>query len=321
MSLSSYFAHIKRTKALSEGKVFCFFIRQAEYPLLFFQHLIIFFKKNDRHIEKLDSAMEVSAIKTILSTISFSGQTIYWLEDFHAQSEKKQQELLLYLHTYEGPHQILFCSNVADKYIPNTKNILFTIIDLSKNVMYQDMVFVRFLVSNLLPDKSNFMAQLTMYGDYLSLDTICLLAHYECVLGKNSDEFFAQWATRIIDPTSSLFIVSQYFFNKKSKQFFRQWSVVSEHYPSTFWTTFWTDQLWRAYVYCDLMKQKKHVEAKKAQYKLPFSFINRDWLRYELNELCNAHHFLTTLDYRLKNGGSELGIEHFYSQFFEDKFQ
>ncbi|HJZ23345.1 MAG TPA: hypothetical protein VJ201_02720, partial [Candidatus Babeliales bacterium] len=59
----------------------------------------------------------------------------------------------------------------------------------------------------------------------------------------------------------------------------------------------------------------------KAQYKLPFSFINRDWLLCNLTELRNAHQFLSTMDFRLKNGGSELGLEHFYGQFFENKFQ
>jgi len=40
-----------------------------------------------------------------------------------------------------------------------------------------------------------------------------------------------------------------------------------------------------------------------------------------LTELRNAHQFLSTMDFRLKNGGSELGLEHFYGQFFENKFQ
>jgi hypothetical protein len=95
---------------------------------------------------------------------------------------------------------------------------------------------------------------------------------------------------------------------------------MSDDYAPTFWANFWADQIWRAYVYCDLMKQQRHTDAKKVQYKLPFSFINRDWHRYDLAELRNAHHFLTTLDFRLKNGSSELGLEHFYSQFFEDVF-
>lgn len=321
MPLLSYFPHIQSEKTLPAGKVFCFFIRESHYPLLFFQHLIGFFKKNGLDIKCIDSTLDISAIKNVLSTANFYGQGVYWLEKFCTQSEKKQQELFMYLSTYDGPHRILFCSHLAEKYISTLKDNIIITFDVSQKIVYQDIFFIRFLVSDLLPEKSNFVSQLTMFSDYLSLDNLCLLAHYERVLGKNSDDFFMQWATRILDPTSSLFILSQYFFNKNAKQFFRQWSIVFEHYMPTFWISFWADQLWRAYVYCDLMKQKKYSEAKKAQYKLPFSFINRDWVDYELSELCNAHHFLTMFDYKLKNGGSELGFEHFYCQFFENKFR
>ena len=149
-----------------------------------------------------------------------------------------------------------------------------TTITLPNDIMLQDFSAVRFLVSEQLQDKSPFAAQLTMFSDYLSLDSVCLLAHYELVLGKNTDDFFAQWITRIIDPASSLFVLSQHFFGKKTKPFFRQWATVSDQYMPTFWASFWADQIWRAYVYCDLMKQKKYADAKKAQYKLPFSFTS-----------------------------------------------
>ena len=73
-------------------------------------------------------------------------------------------------------------------------------------------------------------------------------------------------------------------------------------------------------MYADLMKQKKQAEAKKAQYKLPFSFINRDWHMYSLDELRNAHDCLTKIDFQLKNGASDIGLEYFYTQFFDNKF-
>jgi len=96
---------------------------------------------------------------------------------------------------------------------------------------------------------------------------------------------------------------------------------MSDAYLPPFWANFWADQIWRAYVFCDLMKQKKYAEAKKAQYKLPFSFVNRDWSSYSATELRNAHHFLSNLDFKLKNGASEIGLEYFYLQFFNSKFR
>jgi len=275
-------------------------------------------------IETIHCTADTSVIKALLATMSFSGQVTYWLEDFHLLPDKKQQEMFEYFRAYEGPHRIaLFSDKVAHEIISPSKKFTdgVNVIKLPNDITPQDFASVRFLVSDTLQNKSNFAAQMGMYADYLSLDTMCLFAHYELVLGKNVDDFFTHWITRIIDPTSSFFVLSQHFFSKKSKSFFRQWATVSEQYLPTFWASFWADQIWRAYVYSDLMRQKKYVDAKKAQYKLPFSFINRAWSLYNSTELRNAHQFLCTMDFRLKNGGYELGLEHFYSQFFENKFQ
>jgi len=323
MLLSTFFEHIKRTKTLAQGRVFCF--SGLIYPLLFFYHLIAFFKRNKLIVETLDCiGMDIGSIKALLSTMSFSGEVVYWLEGFYALPEKKQQEMFQYFSTYEGPHRIvLFSDKVATINALATKEMVgnMHVVPLPNDITAQDFSAVRFLVSDTLQDKSPFASQIAMYSDYLSLDNICLFAHYELVVGKNSDDFFSQWMARIVDPTSSFFVLSQHFLSKKSKPFFRQWATVSEHYLPTFWASFWADQVWRAYVYCDLMKQKKYADAKKAQYKLPFSFINRDWSLCSLTELRNAHQFLCSMDFRLKNGGSELGLEHFYSKFFENKFQ
>lgn len=320
MNLALFIEHIKKTKTLPFGKVFCF--SAPLYPLLFFNYLMVFFKNKDLQLEKLNCA-DLGGIKATLSTMSFSGPILYWLDDFQALSDKKQEEVVQYLQIYQGPYTVLFFSDKGNKFTAASKKneTAFAVIELPQNIMARDFSLVRSLVSDMLQDKSNFASQLTMYSDYLSLDNICLLAQYELVLGKNSEDFFTQWITRILDPSHSLFILSQYFFSQKPKQFFRQWSLLFEHYPATFWPTFWADQVWRAYIYIDLMKQKEYAQAKKAQYKLPFSLINRDWSRYELAELCNAHQFLTTLDFRLKNGGSDMGIEHFYNLFFENRFQ
>lgn len=321
MQLSQFFEYLKRTKTLPEGKVFCF--SAPTYPLLFFHHLITFLRRNGTAIETLSCENnDTATIKALLSTMSFSGNITYWLEGFAALAEKKQQELIHYFRTYEGPHRVLFFSDIVSDLVEKTSaNDALTSVTLPRTVMLQDFLSIRFLVNEQLHTKSAFASQLTMYSDYLSLDIVCLLAQYELVLGKNADDFFANWITRIIDPTSSLFVLSQHFFGKKLKPFFRQWATISDEYPPTFWALFWADQVWRAYVYCDLMEQKKYAEAKKAQYKLPFSFIQRDWSQYKLLELVNAHQFLTTMDFKLKNGSSEIGLEHFYNQFFENEFR
>ena len=321
MLLPTFFEHIKRSKTLPSGKVFCFSGR--EYPLLFFYHLFSFLKKNNIPIESLSCAgADIASIKALLSTMSFSGATIYYLESFSTLSAKKQQELLEYMRHYTGPHSIvLFSDNAPTESSPAPLAATMKIITLPEEIAPRDFSLVRFLVNDSPQNAPTFASKLAMHTDHFSLDSACVFAHYEILLGKNVDDFFSQWMTHLVEPTSSLFVLSQHFFSKKNKPFFRQWSTVTELYMPPFWAAFWADQIWRAYMFCDLMQKKQYADAKKAQYKLPFSFINRDWSSYSLTELRNAHHFLSTMDFQLKNGSSEIGLEHFYTQFFAHKFK
>jgi hypothetical protein len=190
-----------------------------------------------------------------------------------------------------------------------------------EHITIQEFQAIRFLVNEDVKEKSSFASRMGDHLRYVSLDTACLFAQYESVVGKNADDFFKEWVARIVEPSSSFFLLSQYFFSKKPRLFFEQWFCTAEQYAAPFWAMFWADQLWRAYIYCVLMNQKNFTEAKKAQYKLPFSFINRDWTLFSSDELRNAYLFLYTIDFRLKNGGSPVALELFYSMFFENKFK
>ena len=314
MTVQKFLEHISKTKQLPQGNIFCFSGR--EYPLLFFYQLLSFLKKHNNVIESINCMdVDIASLKAMLSTISFSGETTYYLEQFSSLPAKKQQEMLDYLRLYSGPHRIMFFVDNESSSLPVTP------IALTVEFAPRDYFMIRFLVNGTLQDKSSFASELVMRTDQLSLDKACFFAQYEALIGKNADDFFAQWMIHLAEPTSSLFTLSQYFFGKKNRSFFRQWSHMSELYLPPFWISFWADQLWRAYVYVELMQQKKVVEAKKAQYKLPFSFINRDWSAYSLDELRDAHHCLTTIDFQLKNGASDIGLEYFYTQFFDHKFQ
>jgi hypothetical protein len=314
MVVQKFLEHISKTKQLPQGDVFCFSGR--EYPLLFFYYLTSFLKKHGTAIETINCTdVDIVSIKSLLSMMSFSGAVTYYLENFVGLPAKKQQELLDFLRAYAGPHRVVFFSDTA------VSAAQVTSIELPSEVAPRDYFLIRFLVNGAsLSDKTEFASELVMRTDQLSLDKACFFAQYEALIGKNSDEFFSEWMKHLAEPTSSLFTLSQYFFSKKNRLFFRQWSYMCDLYLPPFWISFWADQLWRAYMYVELMQQKKVAEAKKAQYKLPFSFINRDWSAYSLDELRDAHHCLATIDFQLKNGSSDIGLEYFFTQFFDRKF-
>ena len=68
------------------------------------------------------------------------------------------------------------------------------------------------------------------------------------------------------------------------------------------------------------MQKRDVVQAKKMSFKLPFSFIQSDWKRANLQELKQAHQFLCTVDYNLKTGGGDYGLELMYEKFFLGQF-
>ncbi len=323
MTLSAFLTHIERKKNFPEKKTVICFSGKA-YPILFFYHLFSFLKNYNTQLIYINcDSTDSASVKALLSTMSFCGtKQYYWLEGFHALSVKKQQDLLAYLKTYNGPHVVLlFTHDVSSVGLSEINNDTIETINLPDTIKTYELPMIRFLIDNSdTHQSSDFTAHLALHTDNLSLDNACLCVHYEVIVGKNVADFFSEWVRNIIEPTNSLFTLSQYFFGKKRSLFFKQWAAMTELYAPPFWATYWADQIWRAYIFCNLMKQKKYDESKKAQYKLPFSFINRDWSLYSATELRNAHQFLFELDYRLKNGASEIGLEYFYSQFFDNKF-
>ena len=315
MDLRTFIQDIRSTGSLPNESVI-FFVAK-EYSFLFFSYFFGFLQKYAITIQRMNvTFLESADIKARLSMASFSGKELFFLEGVNALSAKKQQEWIEYCRSYSGPHVILIC-------IPQDSasqvSQFSQIIVVSDVITQNDFATVRFLV-NGETGQSIFVSRFEKSAVQVSLDTACLLAEYERVVGKNAELFFQQWLTRLLEPSTSLFLLSQYFFAKKSELFFKQWSYNEENYPTTYWVMFWADQIWRAYIYVSLMKQKRYDEAKKAQYKLPFSFINRDWSLCSLIELRNAHDFLYSLDFNVKNGGTQVALELFYCMFFEGRF-
>ncbi len=316
-----FLEHLNKQKNIPNTSVMCF-AGTSQYPLLFFTQIKSFLAKNNVIIESIAlETTEASIIKASLATMSLSGKTIYWFNDFYLLPIKKQQEWCTYFQSYEGPHTIIFFNNEDACFSLLKKMRDGIIVSLPAEVSLQDISMIRFLLSEQGNSKQRFAVNAGLQVQMVSLDTLCLFSHYELVIGKNWDYFLQEWGAHIIEPTSSLFLLSQYFFGKKVHLFFPLWSRMQETYMPTFWPSFWADQAWRAYVYCDLMKQKKYTEAKKAQYKLPYSLINRDWSLLRLQELHNTHNYAYSMDYRLKNGCSPVALELFFSKFFDNKFR
>jgi hypothetical protein len=126
---------------------------------------------------------------------------------------------------------------------------------------------------------------------------------------------------KIIVPETSLFVISQYFFAKDSRAFFNVWHQYQLEYPLAFWSVFWSEQLWRAYFVWFYLNQKNHAAAKSMSFRLPFTYLQKDWKKSSLTELKNAHQYIYELDLNAKSSvETTYSLDLFYSKFFSNEF-
>lgn len=301
-------------KELEPYSVVCFV--GDSYSILFFMMLRdIVSKASDYPLQTIE--LEGLDYKyQALFEISFLGNTIlYWAGNIHAISLDERKRFISYVKFYRGPHRIWFFANQWQEEID--KNMV--IVSLKENAEeLADQIAVllmKFLKKDISPIQS------LIKKERWALEQTCLFLQYYTVLGKSQiPEFMEKWVDKIIVPEKSLFTLSGYFFSKNKYSFFENWYKIKSDFGIFFWISFWSDQLFRAANFIVLMRANMHIEAKKISYKLPFSFIKKDWTKTTASEMSSAHNALYLLDYSLKNAGSEDFFTLFFINFFENKF-
>lgn len=214
---------------------------------------------------------------------------------------------------YAGPHRIgLFCAEKDRDALSGP---------LIKHIPCDEPVSREFfieLIQLLGRDVSGGVWDLwTEKRGVLLLDDACRLIWYAAISG-DKQEWFSAWDTRLFVSDQSLFKLSQYFFARDRVQFMKLWQLFSAEYPPEFWIVYWSEQLWQAHMVVVSMRQGTRPAATN---RLPFSFLQRDWRKYEPRELVAAHTTLYNTDFCLKNGvANSYGIELFVIKFINGDF-
>lgn len=307
MKLSSFLTDTTVTRNTTQP-VFC--LQGKMYPLLFgracaqqyAKRIGLPFSYQSMHGDNQSAAM--AALQT-----SFLGTTsCYWLGNLDELSKSKQKVWVDFLKAYSGPHVVFFYSTISFDEAGSCR-----MIELPDTV---DIALFHRIAQMLGSKRVSFSSHVFQQTQALSLDEAYLFVQYDAVLGKESDEFVSDWLPDMIVPEVSLFSLSQALFDRKALSFFKLWKQLSHRYSVPFWTTFWSEQMWRAYHYVMYQKKGKQLEAKKIGYRLPFSFLNRSWRNHALDDLKAHHHFLYDIDFHVKNGGAEHALDLFYATVF-----
>jgi len=318
MRLSEFLKSVHTSDLLFKDKILLF--KGTQHPLIFFSFFVQRLKSLlDIEVQSLDLSTEPEAvIKSKLETSFLGLKTFYWLHDIGSLKAKPRAQWMQYLKKYAGPNIVAFFAGSA---VRATFKEGATIIQVDDAVDKRNfLLLVKFLDWPLSKSFEKVIDTLFRAHPHLPLDQACMLMHYALLIGGGYKEFEKFWLDKIVVPQKSLFTLSQYFFDKNPKRFFELWSKISGDYPEQFWIVFWSEQLWRACNVVKFLKKRDFAQAKSVSFRLPFSFLQRSWRKFSQLELQNAHEFIYSIDYSLKNGGKPFSLDLFYSRFLNNQF-
>jgi hypothetical protein len=115
-------------------------------------------------------------------------------------------------------------------------------------------------------------------------------------------------------------MLSEYFFAYDANNFFKLWSVIEKNYSEMFWISFWAEHLWRACCVINYLNLGDFAQAKRAGFRLPYTFINRDWKKHNIIKLKKLYCLLYKIDYLYKTGSPFCLFEFFYLSHFLSNF-
>lgn len=287
------------------------------YPVLFFSYIATAFnKKQPGMLTLIDPEIqEDSQIRAQLQTSFLGMQRMFWFGSSSSLESSASKEWARFLDNYSGPNTVLFYREENQSKAHALELALPQQVD---KKMFQAIVSLTGLPAH--SGVEEFSKTLFERVQSVSLEHACLLAQYAGLMGAKNSDFFDDWFDRIAVADSSLFTLSQYFFAQDAKSFFVFWAKIHSVYGEPFWITYFSEQLFRAHAFVTYMRQGNRAQAQRVSYKLPFSFMQRDWKKYQPEMLKRAHDELYHLDYQFKNGGTPYALDLFYSRFFENKY-
>jgi hypothetical protein len=292
-----------------------FFVLEDDqsYPLLFFSRCLERIN-TDLPVVRID--LEQQDAKDVYRELetSFLGQErLLWLTGLTTLTDRAASTWINYIQQYTGPHYI-WCVVPANRMPVTTMDQ----VTLSPTINKRECIAVcTFLAQRALqPLELERLNRIFVHHETITLDMACLLFVYLHLLGRDADEFLQDWLVRLVPAQSSLFALSQHLFSRSLVPFMTQWQLLQPLYSDQFWIAFWSEQFWRASWYIFYMRTKQSQQAKKIGYRLPFSFLQKDYRSYSMERLAQCVGQLYSLDTEIKHSRAVGGIDLFLYRFF-----
>jgi hypothetical protein len=291
--------------------------RAEEYSALFFSRIYTHLKYHKKiGIIPISPADQVwQHAQAQLTTLFLGNKQYYWFSDFSHIDQATKENWYNFIQNYTGPHCLLV-------YIPKivalteTKQQLIVEIPVYVSAELFNKLYNALFSFGAAVDPLFLQKLFSFHKNILLEDALRIMAYYQ-VLGRKYDVFLNNWLDKLLVPEKSLFTLSQYLFAQDKTLFLKHWLSVKADYPAEYWVVFWSEQIAQAITFVSVASTQSPLEARKLVNRLPFSFMNKDWKRFKIPFLAQAHQFLYDFDYNLKNGADDWGIELWYYKFLE----
>jgi hypothetical protein len=297
--------------------VVCFTTSVDNIPILFISQLLTKIREQGHLLVTIDLGETTYGQVISQLEMSFLGiKQIFWLRGIGLIDKKFNQAILNYVASYSGPN--ILCMIASSPDVAILKNAQFISLDIQITPRILEALAL-FLDKKITATHKEFFKVLCQKYEKFSFDQACMIISYVHVVGRMSDALLM--CDQIIDCEHSLFSLSEHFFAKSATRFFEMWYEFEQRYPSAFWCTFWSEQVWRAYYVYYFLNKNQPAAAKNIGFRLPFSFIQKDWKKTSLQELKNAHQYMYTIEIDFKNNSeAHIGLDLFFNKFFLNEF-
>ena len=321
MDFSHFLSEAQTPGFWSKSKRYCFV--GSSYSLGFFNTLFDIVQKRGLlsapyqrlFIDTIDrKALYATLNQSILGIYSF-----FWLGNVtEEKASKSLQELHAMLFACSGPNILAFFMYEDSPAVPKKDADVIYLKDELNYVTFDQLL--QFLGVSLDAKKRMLVKKLFSNNTTITLDVCCMIVTYlELINSKYVDDYEGYIAS-LVGALPTLSQLSELFLAKNSTQFFALWSTLGKEYSDIFWVTFWAELLWRAQNVVFFMRKKDFVQAKRMSFRLPYSFINRDWQKTDPQELTQAYAFLYNIDYAIKTGSTFYSLDLFYMNYFTNFF-
>jgi len=249
---------------------------------------------------------------------SFLGERLtYWLGDVSERICSKNKKKVVDLFSYSGPHTLIFFVQGEVSLSRKGSAESIEIPDQIDRNLFERLLL--FFEKKGIKEKRELIESIFAQSPTLSLESACrLIDYFDVVNPRLKNEFSARYVAWLVEPTASLFTLSEYFFARREKAFFELWKTLHENYPPLFWIAFWSEQIWRAHFVVMFLQDNNITQARSMSRRLPFSFIKTLWKKHSLQDLSAAHDFLYKADYAAKTGSTFCTLDLFFANHFNN---